>query len=190
MEKLSNSTKDKIMNSPEFKNIIDDIVSKMSTEDVAKFSSKFNLSEGENGVPSFDDIFKMVNSKNPLNEELKQGSLSYKIVKLVKDVTGAWPLSTVVIPMVVGAVVSGGGSMATYGVAYLVTLVSTLIINGIANKLVKDKRYPTAKDFSGMQMRKVTPPWMETEKERLAIEKRLKDLKAADEAARKKKMIQ
>ena len=135
--------KDKVMNLPAFQKFIDNVVSKMTDEDIAKFKSKFNIAEAE-GVPSLDDIMKKAVSLNPdsdntepIKEEIDQESAVGKIINLVRILTGVNIMSSGAILGVPLAILLAGALTplaATAGI--LISFIASCIIYGIASKLL------------------------------------------------------
>jgi hypothetical protein len=140
---------DKIVSIPVFDKLIDKIVSNMSEKDVETFKSRFNLNEAVN-APSLEDIFSKVHSSNPdkdvkdekeLNEALDEGTLEYKIVNLIRNITGLnlLALGGVFGGMLIGkALVIMGmtGPIGAMIVGPFISLFASLIIHGVANKLL------------------------------------------------------
>ena len=134
--------KDKITDLPVFQKLINNIVSKMSPEDIAKFKSKFNISEAEGG-PSLEDIMAKAQSINPdkdnsekINEELEEDSFKYKVVDLVRNLTGLNLISLGGAPLGLLITVLAGWSWVMLPVGIIISLIASLIVHGISRKLL------------------------------------------------------
>lgn len=143
---------DKISSIPIFDKLIDNIISNMSDEDIDNFKSKFNLNETM-GAPSLENIFSKIHSANPdkdledtiedienLNETLEKGTFAYKVVNLIRNITGINIMSLGGIPAAVPIAkilttlgMSGFGAMF---VGPLISLFASLIILKISWKLL------------------------------------------------------
>lgn len=139
---MASKVKDKIVNLPAFKNLIDTIVSNMDEKDIATFKSRFNLSEAQGGM-SFDDIMDKVNSANPeadneemINEELDPKSFKGKIASLVRNLTGINLLALGGAPLGLLITSLAGWSWAALPLGILISLVVSLIIYGISSRLL------------------------------------------------------
>jgi hypothetical protein len=142
---MASKVKDKIVNLPAFKNLIDTIVSNMDEKDIATFKSRFNLSEAQGGM-SFDNIMKKVNSANPeadnddneemINEELDPKSFGAKIASLVRNLTGINLLALAGAPLGLLITTLAGWSWAALPLGIVISLVVSLIIHGISSRLL------------------------------------------------------
>jgi hypothetical protein len=139
---MASKVKDKIVNLPAFKNLIDTIVSNMDEKDIATFKSRFNLSEAQGGM-SFDDIMDKVNSANPeadneemINEELDPKSFAGKIASLVRNLTGINLLALGGAPLGLLITTLAGWSWAALPLGIVISLVVSLIIHGISSRLL------------------------------------------------------
>jgi len=143
---------DKILSIPIFDKFINSIISNMSEEDIYTFKSKFNLNEAM-GAPSLEDIFSKTHSSNPdknledkvedienLNEVLDKDTFEYKVVNLIRNITGLNLISLGGIPAAIPiAKILTTLGMSGFGATLagpLISLFASLIIFRISWKLL------------------------------------------------------
>jgi hypothetical protein len=141
---IINKLYDKISDLPVFDDLINKIVSNMSAKDIEIFKSKFNINESMS-VPSFEDIYSIVNQKNPendsnltINEMIDKKSISGKVVNLIRNLTGLNLLALGGLPL--GLFINDVLNIGTYSllgaVGPLISLIASVIIHAISRKLL------------------------------------------------------
>ena len=139
---------DKILNSTVVLSALDkftdEIISKMSKEDIANFKSKFNLNEAI-GVPSLEDIFNKVHSANPDKNMMEaiidkeKDPIYYKVVNLIRNLTGLNLMALAGAPfgLFMGYILDSDVMYRAEGImAILISMIGSTIIHSISRKLI------------------------------------------------------